>query len=99
MTATGVPPFPSFLIFVKLAIMVLSVIILAISAYAATIFSGTGGFVIFVVSSHSPPIFLPLSCITLDRDVRSRRLCNEGGIKGRKWQYDELLKLVTNSPS
>jgi hypothetical protein len=51
LTATGVPPFPSWLIFVKLAIFGLSFIILILAAYAASLFGGgSSGFLIFIVS-------------------------------------------------
>lgn len=55
LTATGVPPFPSWLIFVKLAIFGFSLIILILSAYAASLFGGSPGFLIFIVSNSPPP--------------------------------------------
>ncbi len=59
----GVPETaPKFLLFIKIAIIVLSVIVLALAAYATSVSYGTvgiGGLVIFVVC-FSPRRYLPL---------------------------------------
>lgn len=55
--ARGVPPQPKWLLYVKIAILVLSVIILALAAYSISVFSGygyyggggAGGYLIFIV--------------------------------------------------
>lgn len=56
LTARGVPPQPVFLFYIKIAIIVLSVIILALSAWSISISGGgyylgapAGAFMIFVV--------------------------------------------------
>jgi hypothetical protein len=63
LTATGVPPQPAFLRIIKFVVLFLSVIVLALAAYAISIFSGYGyygnggvsGLLIFVVS-YTPSI-------------------------------------------
>jgi len=61
LVATGVPPQPLWLLYIKIAILVLSLIILAIAAYALSIWPfGAGGLDIFVVSKTSKPT--PLAC-------------------------------------
>lgn len=53
--ATGAPPEPAWLLYIKGAIIVLSLIILALSAYAlsAIIDGGAPGFTIFAVCIYS----------------------------------------------
>jgi hypothetical protein len=48
--AVGVPPQPLWLLYVKLAVLVISLIVLAIAAYALSLWpGGAGGMDIFVV--------------------------------------------------
>lgn len=50
--AKGVPPQPAWLLYIKIAILVLSVIILALSAYACSLVywaSGVPAYMIFIV--------------------------------------------------
>jgi hypothetical protein len=55
--AVGVPPQPLWLLYIKIAILVLSLVVLAISAYAHSICPyGAGGLNIFVVRT---PVALP----------------------------------------
>ncbi len=59
LVAKGVPPQPSWIIFLRIAILVLSVILLGLAAWSLSIYggygyygyygNGAGGFVIFVV--------------------------------------------------
>ncbi len=55
LTQTGVPPQPRFMFFIKIAILVLSLVILALAAYSISLFggyayygTGAGGLLIFV---------------------------------------------------
>lgn len=60
LAAKGVPPQPLWLLYIKIAILVLSLVVLAIAAWGLSIFqgftaqlgsAGAGGLVIFVVRS------------------------------------------------
>jgi hypothetical protein len=58
--AVGVPPQPLWLLYIKIAILVFSLIVLAIAAYALSLNPyGAGGFNIFVVCI---PAVLPATC-------------------------------------
>jgi hypothetical protein len=58
--AVGVPPQPLWLLYIKIAILVLSLVVLAISAYALSLGPyGAGGLNIFVVRT---PVALPATC-------------------------------------
>ncbi|KAH6634615.1 hypothetical protein B0J18DRAFT_25940 [Chaetomium sp. MPI-SDFR-AT-0129] len=49
LVATGVPPQPLWLLYIKIAILVLSLIVLALAAYSLSLFPvGAGGFDIFI---------------------------------------------------
>ena len=60
--ATGAPHEPAWLLYVKGAIIVLSLVVLALSAYALSAFAygGAPGFTIFLVSRASFAEFLIL---------------------------------------
>jgi hypothetical protein len=58
--AVGVPPQPLWLLYIKIAILVLSLVVLALSAYALSIWPyGAGGMNIFIVRT---PVVLPATC-------------------------------------
>lgn len=60
LVAVGVPPQPLWLLYIKIAILVLSLIFLAISAYALSLWPyGAGGMNVFVVRI---PVVLPAAC-------------------------------------
>ena len=68
LTAKGVPPQPRWLLYLKIAILVLSLVVLALAAYSISLFgsyygivggTGAGGFLIFVVGF--PFLLFPLS--------------------------------------
>jgi hypothetical protein len=61
LTAPGVPPLPKWLLYVKIAIVVLSVIILALAAYALSLY---GGFGIYYYSSGAPGFLIFLAIYT-----------------------------------
>jgi hypothetical protein len=61
LTAKGVPPQAHWLLFIKIAILVLSLVVLALAAYSISLFgsyygliggTGAGGFLIFVVRTY-----------------------------------------------
>lgn len=55
LVATGVPPQPLWLLYIKIAILVLSLIVLALAAYSLSLFPvGAGGFDIFIVRNYLP---------------------------------------------
>lgn len=63
LTAKGVTPQPHWLLFVKIAILVLSLVVLALAAYSLSLFgsyegliggTGVGGYLIFVVRIPPP---------------------------------------------
>ena len=64
--AVGVPPQPLWLLYVKIGILVLSLVVLALSAYAISLdgsayagYAGAGGMDIFIVRSRSRPVAPP----------------------------------------
>lgn len=57
--AVGVPPQPLWLLYVKIAVLVISLIVLALSAYALSLWpAGAGGMDIFVVCASLLSLFL-----------------------------------------
>lgn len=70
LVATGVPPQPVWLLYIKIAILVLSLVVLALSAYSLSLFPvGAGGFDIFIVRSFlekRPPLPLSFTCRAIE---------------------------------
>ena len=72
LTAQGVPPQPKWLIFIKGAIILLAAVILALAAYALSLYSdisyyysaGAPGYLLFVVSPTSSLPLRTMSPIT-----------------------------------
>lgn len=70
LTAPGVPPQPKWLIFTKGAIILLAVIVLALAAYALSLYgdysyyysAGAPGYLLFVVSLSLPCVSPQKSC-------------------------------------
>lgn len=42
LTAVGVPPFPSWIFYIRIAILVLSLVLLGVAAWAVSLFTGGG---------------------------------------------------------
>jgi len=92
LTAKGVPPHPRWLLYIKITILVLSLIVLALAAYSLSLFgqyagviggTGAGGYLIFVVcapQAHNP--HLPLTPRTFPN--RSPSLDNQDLYRHRR---------------
>jgi hypothetical protein len=69
LTAKGVPPMAPWLLYIKIAILVLALIVLALAAYSISLFgayagiyyggTGAGGFLIFIVRTN-PVLDVPM---------------------------------------